>query len=106
MSFLAKTCVRDMLDLLIYLEASPMPLALRWLVVSLICFSSFSAESYAGSLVSGCTFDVTCFMLSVLVPEALACLLRPLWLLGAPSSDPGGLGAQRGRPWGPGSDFF
>ena len=36
-------------------------------------------------------------MLSVFVPKTchLACLLRPLWHLGGPSSDPGGLRSTR-----------
>ena len=37
-----------------------------------------------------------------LVPKAchLACLLRPIWQLVGPSSDSGGLGSTRKRPWG------
>ena len=45
-----------------YLKASPMPPGpLLWPVVFLDVFSNFSAEFCAGSLVSGCSFDVTCF---------------------------------------------
>ena len=43
-----------------YLKASPTPPGpLLWPVVDV--FSNFSAEFCAGSLVSGCSFDVTCF---------------------------------------------
>ena len=46
-----------------YLKASPMPLApLLWLVLALnVFFSSFFTEICDGSLVSGCSFDVTGF---------------------------------------------
>ena len=62
----------------------------------LAAFSNFFAEICPGSLVPGCSFDVTCFIIhggfgggccQFWCPKRV----RPLWHLRGPSSDPGGL---------------
>ena len=86
----------------IYFKASPMPSApLLWLVVRWMFLFSLLKFVWCPDAVSLShvlqTTVILARMLSVLVAKAcyLACLLRPIWHLGGPSSNSGGLGSTR-----------
>ena len=85
------------------------------LLLSLVLCCNISAETYAGSLLSGCSLHVTfCAINNYSGSECchFCCAKRviwelpQLWHLGGPSSGPGALGSIRRETLGPGLGFI